>query len=222
MLLKYFISGEVGQGAVCATNWIGGYYHVAVFPKADQSFHSNRVTDVGGIEEWQVSGASCAEYATDIGQIILACPMHDGVILRIVGYRTDSETDDCCCDTMSILVQLELTLRIFTDSWTLNPYAYLIFLVSRSCFRFLISCQSLHQREPRTTSTSLVAIQETLALHRSIRLLTILFSIDPVVIKSIVSFRGGLSSEYQQVVRNQRTPLVIVQIVLDLVTPSPF
>ena len=37
----------------------------------------------------------------------------------------------------------------------------------------------------------------------------------------IVSFRGGLSSEYQ-VVGNQRTPLVIVQIDVDLVTPSPF
>ena len=37
----------------------------------------------------------------------------------------------------------------------------------------------------------------------------------------IVLFRGGLSSEYQ-LVRNRQTPLIMVQIVLDLVTPSLF
>ena len=55
-----------------------------------------------------------------------------------------------------------------------------------------------------------------MSLHR---LLVSLFI--PIVIKSIVSFRGGLSSEYQ-VVGNQRTPLIIVQIILDFMTPSSF
>ena len=35
------------------------------------------------------------------------------------------------------LIQLKLTLLIPTDSWTINPNAYLIFFVSRSCFLFL-------------------------------------------------------------------------------------
>ena len=48
-----------------------------------------------------------------------------------------------------------------------------------------------------------------------------IYPIVPIVIQSIVTFRGRLSSEYQ-VVGNQRTLLVIVQIILDLGTPSPF
>ena len=113
-------------------------------------------------------------------------------------------------------VQLKLTLWIPTDSRTDNPYAYLIFLVSRSCFCFLCSLPE---------SLLALTVYDEHEVRRNIRnpgtisLACSLF--DPIMIQSIVLFCGRLSSEYQ-VVRNQLTPVVIVQIVLDLVNPNPF
>ena len=84
------------------------------------------------------------------------------------------------------------------------------FLVSCSCFVLFRFCQ----RFISTNSVRRVRVswlyKETLTLQKS--------SYHDQVYHS---FCGGLTSEYQ-VVRNQSTPLVIVQIVLDLVTPSPF
>ena len=65
-----------------------------------------------------------------------------------------------CWDICPFL-SLELTLWISTESWTHNPYAYLIhvFLVSRSCFcffRFLPESSSV--QTACTMSTSFVAI----------------------------------------------------------------
>ena len=43
---------------------------------------------------------------------------------------------------VEVIQKFELSFRIPTNSQTHNPYVYLIFLISRSCFYFLISCQS--------------------------------------------------------------------------------
>ena len=95
---------------------------------------------------------------------------------------------------------LELIIRMR------NPY----FLISHASFILFRFCQGIIS----TNSVRRVQVswlyKETLALQKS--------SCHDQVYHS---FRGRLTSRYQ-VVRNQWTPLVIVQIVLDLVTPSPF
>ena len=133
--------------------------------------------------------------------------MHIGYHPNVLFPRTVVQTCKLAYG-VEVIWQFEITLWILKDCRTHNLYAYLIFSLSHSCFVLFSFCHGFISANSIRRVWVSWLYKETLTLQKS-------YYRD----QFYHLFRGRLTSQYQ-VDWNQQTPLVIVQIVLNPVTPS--